>query len=181
MLFNERGFGILIAFVIPGWVVLLGCGLHSPMVAAWLSGAGQNQPAVGEFLYSLLAAVTLGMLTSTVRWLVVDQVLKRLLPRGVGQPDFRGLRNLNAELQTLIEGHYRYYQFHANLLVASTAAAALRWLAFDFRVHELVGALCLWAVLGLGAKNTFYLYHKRVGQLLSTEPTVWSLILPGTK
>ena len=181
MTLSEKSFGILIAFVIPGWVILLGLSLHLPTVDGWLTASHENQPAVGGFLFSMLASVTLGMLTSTIRWLILDQVFRRLLPANIGEPNFRELRDSNEGLQTLVEGHYRYYQFNANLLVASAAAAVLRWLAFDISIVEMVGAACLWVVVGLGARNAFDLYHKRVGQLFTTERTISSLIIPKTK
>ncbi len=44
----------------------------------------------------------------------------------------------------LIEIHYRYYQWHANSLIALLIAAPLRWTVQGFRLDEL-----LWLIVAL--------------------------------
>ena len=67
-------FGILIAFVLPGAVALLGVSYFSPAVEAWLDGAASASPTIGGFLYLTLAAVAAGLTASTVRWMVIDTI-----------------------------------------------------------------------------------------------------------
>lgn len=68
----------------------------------------------------------------------------------------------------LIEGHYRYYQFHANLCVALPLAAMMRWGAGFFAWGELVGLIFTVAVLFAGAWDTFDKYHRRITDVLKS-------------
>jgi hypothetical protein len=61
-----RYFGLCIAYVVPGFVALLGASFIEPSLGVWLAVAGNSGPTVGSFLYVLLGSVAAG-LAVTVR------------------------------------------------------------------------------------------------------------------
>lgn len=70
---STGNFGLLIAFVLPGFIVLWGASYFSATVRLWLSTADAT-PTVGGFMFGTLASVAAGVTVSTVRWLVIDKI-----------------------------------------------------------------------------------------------------------
>ena len=75
---SGRNFGYLIAFVLPGTLMLLAIAVGSPEAKAWLivlakppEGGGGT---VGGFLYVTLTSVAAGLTASTIRWAVIDPI-----------------------------------------------------------------------------------------------------------
>ena len=113
---SPGNFGVLIAFVLPGFVVLWGVSYFSATVRLWLSGAGTT-PTIGGFMFGTLASVAAGVTVSTVRWLVIDKIHHWT---GIRQPpwDFARLQDNVGAYNLLNDIHYKFYQFHANGLIA---------------------------------------------------------------
>ncbi len=120
---SQRSFGYLVAFVIPGWLVVLTVGQHSPLLRSWIGINAESAPTVGGFLYVTLASLAAGMIVSAIRWLVLDTIHHWT---GVEKPnwDFSLLQANRAAVVTLVEQHYRFYQHYGNLLVAIVVALA---------------------------------------------------------
>src|SRR5689334_4696702 len=119
-----RHFGLIIAYVLPGFVALAGIAPLAPVVAGWLTAA--QAASLDAPLYTLMAATAAGMVVSCFRWLIVDQIHALT---GLGAPVFnaRALEERPAAFTFLVESHYRYYQFYANTLVAA---------AFAYSIHR---------------------------------------------
>jgi hypothetical protein len=113
----NRQFGLIIAYLLPGFIALAGIAPLVPTVAGWLR-AGQTAN-LGAPIYALLAATAAGMIVSCFRWLIVDRIH---LLAGVPGPVFnaQALEEQPGAFNYLVESHYRYYQFYANTLVALT-------------------------------------------------------------
>src|SRR5437763_832294 len=111
---TSSNFGLLIAFLLPGFTSLWGASYFSETVGHWLSDAGTT-PTVGGFMYVTLASVAAGVTVSTVRWAVLDTIHRWT---GLPQPawDFSRLQDNVVAYNVLNEIHYKYYQFHGNLL-----------------------------------------------------------------
>jgi len=113
---TDRSFGLLIAYVIPGFsaVVLWGRSFHA--VARWLAESPQSSPTVGGFLYVTIASTTVGLVLSTVRWAVLDRLHHAT---GVVPPEkFGAATPVDLDLYRLIvDLHYRYYQFYGSCLL----------------------------------------------------------------
>ena len=123
---NEDSFGLLIAFLLPGFILLWGLSFTSPAVADWLATySAEHGVTVGGFLYSTLASLTLGLLISAVRWLVIDTVLRWLGIHGKGL-NYGKLsdEHVLAAYQAIVANHYRYYQSYSNSLIALAGAFA---------------------------------------------------------
>ena len=115
--FSARNFGLLIAYVLPGFVALWGVGLVVEPVQLWLVGPSTDGPTVSGFLFVLLGSIAAGMTVSAIRWAVVDTIHHAT---GLRKPawDDAALHQKLQAYQFLIEIHYRYFQFYANTLVA---------------------------------------------------------------
>ena len=114
---SGKNFGLLIAYIVPGAIVLIGLGAFSPTVQAWLVNPSESQPSIGGFLFVTLASVAAGMTASAVRWATIDRLHHWT---GIEKPawdDSKLPERLDA-FEALVEAHYRYYQFHSNTLVA---------------------------------------------------------------
>ena len=71
---SGKNFGLLIAYIVPGAIVLIGLGAFSPTVQAWLVNPSESQPSIGGFLFVTLASVAAGMTASAVRWATIDRL-----------------------------------------------------------------------------------------------------------
>ena len=170
---SPGNFGVLIAFVLPGFVVLWGVSYFSATVRLWLSGAGST-PTIGGFMFGTLASVAAGVTVSTVRWLVIDKIHHWT---GIRQPpwNFSRLgRNVDA-YNVLNDIHYKFYLFHANGLIALFFVYVAR------RAHQGIltapvgwvdlGFALLSVVLFVGSRDMLRKYYTRVSQLLGTRQT----------
>ncbi len=164
---STKNFGLLIAYLIPGFATLWGVSYFSPVVRSWLGSTADSSPSVGGFLYVTLASVSAGLTVSTIRWLVIDSIHHHT---GIQQPnwDFSRLGQTVAAYDVLKEIHYRYFQFYSNSLVALTIAFALRWVAIGMRWGELGGVFLLCALFFLASRDTLRKYHSRVHGLLKS-------------
>ncbi|MEJ7594341.1 MAG: hypothetical protein WKF77_22625 [Planctomycetaceae bacterium] len=54
---TNQHFGRLIAFVLPGFILLWGLQPYSELITNWLGHATSDVPSVGGFLYITMAAV----------------------------------------------------------------------------------------------------------------------------
>ena len=115
---SNENFGLVIAYILPGFVALWGVSYFSPTVESWITASQQGAPSVAGFMYVTLASVGTGLTVSGVRWLVIDTIHHLT---GLTRPEWKFV-NLDDKLKgflTLNEGHYRYYQHFANMFVAA--------------------------------------------------------------
>jgi hypothetical protein len=161
---TRSNFGLLIAYVLPGFMLLWGVGEVSPGVRAWLGAPVEDAPTIGGFLYATLASVAAGMTVSTIRWLVVDGIHHLT---GLRRPrwNFAALRQNVAAFDVMVENHYRYYQFNANMLVALPIAAMLRW-SQRFAWPDLLLLAALEAIFFIGSRDTLRKYYAQGSAVL---------------
>ncbi len=168
---STRNFGLLIAYVLPGVVVLFGMTDHSETVRSWFGVSARNAPTIGGFLYVTLASVAAGMIVSAARWLVVDWLHHRT---GIQEPDwdFSALQANHRAFQAMVESHYRYYQFYANMLVALTIAAIAQWplvltLSAKSAIFSVV-AVSLAALLHVASRDALRKYYAHTTAFLGS-------------
>lgn len=164
----QQQFGLIVAFLLPGFIGLAGVAPLVPAVGQWLQPVNQGDLGFGPPIYALLSAATVGMIMSCFRWLVVDHLLEWT---GVPKP-VRGYENLPDKLDAfdyLIDVHYRYYQFYSNTLVATV------WAYLPNRIMGTLpllgpgtdlGVLILCAVLLAGLRDTLTKYRQKLGRVL---------------
>ena len=124
---SGRNFGYLIAFVLPGTLMLLAIAVGSPEAKAWLMAIATPPEGgtVGGFLYLTLAAIGAGLTASTIRWAAMDPVHHAT---GVKRPvwDDSQLQAKLGAFNAVVENHYRFAQFYGNSLVGLVAILIAR-------------------------------------------------------
>lgn len=159
---SNTHFGLLIAYVLPGYTALKG--LPVPLAAVTWSAA--NDSTLSGFLTGTVEAMAVGLTVSTVRWLVIDTLHHHT---GLRPPawDFALLDKSVAAFELLVHIHYRYYKFYANMVIAllwsyANGAYALGWRG---------GAYVVLVVLFFAAsRDALRKYYDRAGRLLSAAP-----------
>ncbi len=168
---TAANFGLLIAFLLPGFVTLWGIGEFSPTIHSWFTGSTNQSPSVGGFLYVTLGAVATGLFVSTIRWLVIDGIHHRT---GISEPewDFSDMNENLATFELLVASHYRYYQAYSNLVVAGIILFTSLWLTnANVRAHavrDFAGLAAIEVVLWLGSRDTLRKYYRRAEALMAT-------------
>jgi hypothetical protein len=165
---SSRQFGLIVAFLIPGFVGLAGLAPVIPLAGQWLRPANSGGLGIGPTIYALMAATAIGMVLSCLRWLLVDHVLEWMGIQG-SNLDFRHIGNHLEALDYLSDNHYRFYQFYANTLMAILCTYPPDRL---LQTSPLLGSgtdlavlfLCL--VLFLGSRDALEKYRARAGQLM---------------
>jgi hypothetical protein len=164
---SHEDFGLLVGFILPGFVALWGLAEFSSTLAGWL--ANPRGPTVGGFLYVSLASVAVGLIVSAIRWGTVDRLHHWT---GLARPtwDDEKLAQRVDGYVVLIQIHYHHYLFYANMFVASlftyavlrggsvNATWQLGWLDGGFVALELL-------LLGV-SRDTLRKYYERSSRLL---------------
>lgn len=168
---TSKNFGLMIAYVIPGLIVLWGISFFSPELRELLLAVSPDSPTIGGFLYITLAAVAAGVTVSAVRWALLD-TLHHLTGLPAPAWDFSELPQKLPAFEAVAEDHYRYYQFYANSCVA-TALTYLCWrwspeIAVDFPSRIDVAIVFLEIIFLAGSRDTLNKYYCRVAQLLGS-------------
>jgi len=130
-------FGLILAYLLPGFIGLAGIAPFAPMLRQWLLPASGASLDIGPPVYTILAAVAVGMVLSCFRWLMIDHFH---WSTGVKPPpwDDRRLQDNLESFDYLVQNHYRYYEFTGN------GALALLW---AYGVNRIYGTL---PFLGVG-------------------------------
>jgi hypothetical protein len=172
---SADNFGLVIAYLLPGFVALCGVSYFSAPVRSWMGNSPLLGPTVGGFLYVTLASIGAGLLVSTVRWLAIDRLHHWT---GIKEPrwDFEVLQDRLAVFEVLVQFHYRYYQFYANTLVAGAFWYMARFISVPplpgsagiTDVAVVIGLIVLYA----GSRDTLRKYYNRVTVLLKRGTTL---------
>ena len=171
---SNENFGLVIAYVLPGFVALWGVSYFSPTVESWITATQQGAPSVAGFMYVTVASLAAGLTVSAVRWAIIDNIHHLT---GIVPPAWNFV-NLDDKLQgflTLNESHYRYYQFYANMFIAAGFTYSA-WLVWNGKGIAAAGwanlcFLVLEVVLFAGSRDAIAKYYSRVAQLLGTLST----------
>jgi hypothetical protein len=165
---TTKNFGLLVAYILPGFTVLWAISPYSPTVQTWLGTTTTDAPTVGGFLYVTLGSVAAGLMVSALRWLLLDTLHHRT---GIPKPhwDFSQLdAKLNA-FDVLNEQHYRYFQFYGNMLVAICMGILVRPPVGESAGEQIAGIVLLVSVgslLFIASRDTLRNYYRRVAELL---------------
>lgn len=168
---SNQNFGLIIAYLLPGFVALWGMSDFSPTVASWITASQHDAPTVAGFMYVTLASLAAGVTVSAVRWALLDQLHHAT---GIVPPVWK-FAHLEDKLQgylTLIENHYRYYQFYSNMFCAAAFAFCARLTceaaAPPHGVAAAFGFVLLELVLLAGSRDALRKYYARTQQLLNS-------------
>ena len=168
---SNQNFGLIIAFLLPGFVALWGVSYFSPAVASWITVPQQDAPTVAGFMYVTLASLAVGVTVSAVRWAIIDHLHHAT---GIVPPVWK-FAYLEGKLQgylTLVENHYRYYQFYSNMFIATAFTFCARLVSegptITNRLATTCGFLTLEVIFFAGSRDTLQKYYNRTQQLLNS-------------
>lgn len=164
---TSANFGLLIAYILPGFLILLSLTQATHVFDAWILPGNPETPTIGGFFYGTLASVAFGLTGSTVCWILIDAIHHLT---GIKQPpwDFRNLGETVAAFDRLVDMHYRYYQFYGGTLVGLIGGYILRIWSHGLHMPELVLVACFCVLFFLGSRDTLSKYYQRVERLLGT-------------
>ena len=167
---TNDNFGPLVAYLVPGATVLLGLRPYFPAVDRWFAATPPDAPTLGGFLYLTLASLAVGMTVNALRWATVDTIHAW---SGLPPPvlDFSQLASREQAFALLIDIHYKHYQFHSSMLLATAIAYTAHriYYGFDQTTGWLdVGVLVLEVVFFFMSRDTLKKYYSRSQQLLAT-------------
>jgi hypothetical protein len=167
---SSRQFGLIIAYLLPGFIALAGIAPLFPAVSRWLAPvpASQFDLGLGPPLYAVLGALALGQVLSCFRWILVDQTHHAT---GVKRPTWEDnqLDRVLGAFDYLVQSHFRYYEFCGNTLLA---------VSFAYVVNRVLGTLpglsavtdvaiaVLLAVLFAASRNALANYYNRTRRLI---------------
>lgn len=169
---SARWFGLIIAYVLPGLVFLVGLEPHSATIHAWFNAAGDTQTGLAGFFHVVAVATAAGVVIGCVRWLLIDSVHAYT---GIVRPAWNesALTTHFIAYDLIVEHHYRYYQSYAGMLLV---------LPLTYISHRLVGTSSLlgWGsdvamvflevALFAGSRDALRKYYTRALNLLGPAP-----------
>jgi hypothetical protein len=118
---TNDSFGPLVAYLLPGATAILGVAPYSPMLQRWFAALPPDAPTIGGLVYLTLASLAAGMTVNAIRWGGLDTIHAKT---GLRLPnlDFSKLAGREQALALLIDIHYKHYQFHGSMLIATAFA-----------------------------------------------------------
>ncbi len=165
---TQQQFGLVMAYLLPGFTGLAGLAPLLPQVNEWLLPVSQEGLGFGPPIYALLLATSVGLIVSCVRWLVIDHLLERLgIPKAI--KDYEKLPQVLETYDYLINVHYRYYQFYSNSVISILFAYLPNRLLGTMSLLGLgtdLGVFVVCAVLLLGARDALTKYRKKLIHIL---------------
>jgi hypothetical protein len=166
---STSNFGLLIAFALPGFVALWGISGIWPMELGCLIGTDGCTTTITlvGFFNSTIAALAAGMVIGAIRFVLID-TLHALT--GLRRPVWNGQAfgsNLEA-VKTMVQEHYRFYQFYSGMLIAVLLAYAahLHRESFTLGIPVLLIALLL-AVFWIASRDSLGKYYTGLERLLT--------------
>lgn len=169
--FSNKNFGLLIAYVLPGFIGLCGVSPLSPTISRWLATAPALPAGLDSIVFVGLASVAMGMAVSAARWLLIDTVHAWT---GLSRPAWNDemLPQKLQAFEAIVEAHFRHYQFYANSIIA----IALAWAVATFTGRIPLAAEPWWFGAFLAVETLFLVtsrdtlrnYFQRTSRLLGT-------------
>ncbi len=167
---SHNQFALIVAFLLPGFIGLVGIAPFVPLLATWLKPQTYAEASLGAPVYVLLAATTMGMLASSTRWLIVDHLHELTGLKRPTLDDKRLDEHLDA-YKHLVDSHYRYYQSVANSLIAVIFSYGLnRVMATSPRlgIATDLAVLGICCILFAASRDALSKYYARTSRLIGT-------------
>ena len=173
---HNENFGLIIAYLIPGGVSLVGISQVSTTVSSWLGASSATSPTVMGFLFATLASIGLGVCLNLFRYLTIDNFHQWMGIRK-GRRDYSSLQEHVAAIDFVVQNQFRYHQFYGNVLIAMALNHCLAW-KLELVSPAMAACLVLGeGVLFIGSRICFRNYCARLDEILrkpkSASPVLW--------
>jgi hypothetical protein len=165
---SSKQFGYLIAYLLPGFIALVGVAPLFPGLARWLRPVGSGDFGLGPPLYAVLGAMAMGLVLSCFRWVFLDSIHHAM---GVRRPVWNDgkLQEVLEGFDYLVQAHFRFYEFTGNALVALVVAYALNRMLGTLPflgVGTDLGMVVVVSVLFTASRDALGKYYTRTGLLV---------------
>jgi hypothetical protein len=163
-----KQFGLLVAYVLPGFIGLAGLAPILPVISRWLLPDEHVGLDIAPPVYALMAATALGLILTAFRWMVLDRTHAWM---GIKRPNWND-RQLSQQLSGfdyLVQNHFRYYEFFGNVLIALVITYILNRVLGTLPFLGLgtdLGMLVIVLVLFAASRDTLSKYYTRTGRLI---------------
>lgn len=166
----NRNFGLLIAFVLPGFVFLWGTTYLEDSPGLTLPLKENRLDQFGALLVLLLAATATGIILSAIRWLILDHLHH---VTGIEAPalDYRNLERKQASFMLVVENNYRFYLFYGNTFIGMLLLGLTAW-SQSANLTRLDGVrwLALSVVLFCASRDSLNRYYTRARLIMGVAP-----------
>ena len=159
----------MVAYLVPGFVVLWGVSYSSPNLRAWLATPPDNLPTVGGLLYVTVASLAAGMTVSAIRWAVFDTLHHHT---GVAPPrwDFARCRKSSMPIRHSSRTTIATTNCTLTCSWPSRSLTSARFFATPWRAYRVgvvdIGFIIVSVVLFLASRDALRKYYRRAGELL---------------
>lgn len=166
---SKNNFGIIVAFIIPGFIGIWGLSYISPTIKSWFIFQQQPTTSIPALFYVLLSSLAVGMAVSAFRWALIDTIHHHT---GIIRPalNFSNLKDVLQEFETINEHHYRYYQYYANTLIALVCTYSIRCIKLSmlpwYEPVLFLGLSITVAILFYASRDSLKQFYIRASQLL---------------
>jgi|SRR3982750_1797181 len=166
--------GIIVAFLIPGLVALVGISYFSKTVRQWVGLTEGQAPTFGGAVILLLAALAAGVLADALRELTIDEIHYRT---GIQQASF-SFADLDEkklpQFQAIVDNYYCYYQFYGNMLICLLFSYTARLISLRSRawrpllrgISDLLVVLLLLGLTFWASRNELAQTDRAISELL---------------
>ena len=168
-------FGLVIAYMIPGFSATYALASHVGTIDALLGGPGRV-PSTASVVPLLLIAVAIGIVINAISWVVIRPVIHRC---GVREESGLVNKKLSNEdrlrYDQIVEATFRYHQFYSNMLVAVVLLGPM-WLLSPRQsiILRIASFLLTVMVLFLAARNALQQFYTGLSKLCDEGPPVQS-------
>lgn len=160
-------FGPVIAFILPGFVVLWGLSHHFATVASWIAPAG-SASSISGFLLAILCALGLGLVINGVRSLTLGKLLPA--PKDINWKGLTANESTHKAMVLVVENCWHYHLFYGNVFFAFPAALALYFNSptpqIDCDARILIGMVAVEIVLLCNARQNGKDYYRILKSIL---------------
>ena len=168
MNFSSESFGFLIAYLIPGFVLVWGMGQALPELNEYMRLAiDEKESVLNGILGATIAAIVAGLLVDGIRCLTVDGLIKKLRDDEKINYDRLSDPDCYQAHRGAINHHYRYYQYYGNILVASTLGLVVYLINMGMSFWIFIVILVALYVMAHRAWDSIVNYNKKALQILN--------------
>jgi hypothetical protein len=116
---GSTSFGLLIAFLLPGFAGMFALAFFAPPVAELFSKFIEAESNVGRFLLMILCSLVVGLEVSIVRWLLFQELVCRKYKREPSSFDSLTDPAKLSAFRAAVDEHYRYHQFWGGMAIVT--------------------------------------------------------------
>ncbi len=159
-------FGNTIAFLLPGFVTVCELQRYYGRINSWFNSDFNAASSISSAVYIILFSLAMGIIISAIRWIVFDRGLLRNIDNKFSRLDYSKLQANLSAYQGIVEAHYRFYQFYANMAI-SILICSLLLASFLITHYDKLGAIVVIEILLFwAAKGCFDKTYNKIKDIL---------------